>query len=488
MKIKSINGTSLDGLLLACIRLLTTVLGILSTMLLSRSLSLLEYGTYSQANLVISLGTSFSILGLTDGTLYFFNKAKNEEEARCSLNTIFAIQVGIGVLLGIAIVFCRSWIIAYYGNPNLAGLFIYIAFRPLLNNLISMLQTLQVSIGRAKAIAVRNIIIAVAKICSIYFAVVIGNDIKFIFIILLVLDAITVLYFWITFEKDKFPIQVWKADTGKIIEIIKFCVPMGIYILTNSLSRDIDKVCIGRLAGTEMLAIYTNCSTVLPVDIISSAFLTVVVPIMTRLVSNKQLKEGRELFSQYIQLGYFTTVTFSAVLFTLSREVICFLYGEKYLGGQVVFLMYTIVSGLRFASLSLVLSANGDTKKLMNISIIGLVANLFLNIVLYYVIGFIGPAVATVIITVATTIILFKYSVRILNCTFNDVICFKQLIKYLVEVIAASILIRACANVLDGILPEIVVLIISGVAICLLIFGFNIRTIFGLFKGINKFK
>lgn len=106
-----LKGTSTDAILLAVIRLLTMLLGIFSTMLLSKALSLQIYGTYSQANLIVSIGTSFSILGLTDGTNFFFNKARDETECRENLNTIFAIQVAIGGLLGFLILICKRSII-----------------------------------------------------------------------------------------------------------------------------------------------------------------------------------------------------------------------------------------------------------------------------------------------------------------------------------------------------------------------------------------
>ena len=57
---------------------------------------------------------------------------------------------------------------------------------------------------------------------------------------------------------------------------------MGIYVLTNSLCRDIDKMLIGGWYNTDQYAIYANCATLLPFDIISASFLTILIPILTR--------------------------------------------------------------------------------------------------------------------------------------------------------------------------------------------------------------
>ena len=489
MKKIKIEGAAFDAILLAIIRLMTTLLGIVSTMLLSKSLSLLAYGTYSQANLVISMGTSFSIMGFADGTSYFFNKAQNDEESQENIGTIFALQMIIGIFLGIGILIFQNLIIAYFDNTELAGLFIYIAFRPLLNNLLSMLQNLQISIGKAKTIAVRNIIVAVVKLLAIYLAINVFNNIQTIFLILLILDFCTVVYFWISFAADKYNINIFKFKKQILPQIMRFCIPMGVYVLTNSLSRDIDKFCIGKLGGTEQLAIYTNCSAILPVDIISAAFLTVVIPIMTRYVTANDFENGKQLFSKYIKISCLTTVTFSVALMMLSEEVILFLYGDKYLVGKSVFLLYMIVNILRFANLSLVVSANGETSLLMKLSIFTLILNIILNIVFYMLVGFTGPAIATVAITLLSVIWLMRRSMKILHMIWKEIFTIKELILFIVELIISGIIFRYLASFMtgNGISPMITIFVAGG-GMCGLVFLVNLKKLCVLFREINKLK
>lgn len=483
------RGISFDAVLLTFVRLLTTILGIFSTMLLSKSLSLSVYGTYAQANLVISIGTSFSILGLSDGINFFFNKAQNDIEGQKSVNTIFSVQMLIGTSVGICILIFSDIIIRYFQNENLAGLFIYIAFRPLLNNLLAMLQNLQVSIGKTKVIAGRNVIVAGIKLVAIYLAVNVFNDIRTIFLILLVLDGLIVLYFGISFSKEKYTINFFDIKVRLIPQILKFCIPMGLFVLTNSLSRDIDKFCIGRLGGTEELAIYTNCSVILPVDIISTAFLTVIIPVMTRYIASGDYARGSDLFSYYIQIGYLTTATFSVAIITLSSEVILFLYGEQYLAGKTVFLLYMVVTIFRFANLSLVLSAKGETSRLMGISIVGLIANTFMNIAFYRLMGFVGPAVATVVITGTTVLIMLKRSIEILHTNWNKVFNFKKLAVYILELFIISFAFRQVANYLRSLSISIIgTILIAGGGICGIVFLLNYKMLFSLLKQVNQLK
>ena len=66
-----------DAMILSGIRVMSILLNIISSAILSRKLQLHVYGTYSAANLVVSIATSFTILGMMDAANYFYhNKEK----------------------------------------------------------------------------------------------------------------------------------------------------------------------------------------------------------------------------------------------------------------------------------------------------------------------------------------------------------------------------------------------------------------------------
>lgn len=430
VKMKIISKNSADSILLVLVKAFTVISGILSTAILSRALSLELYGTYSQLNLVVTTTTSLTALGLIDAVNYYYNKTHNRQEQKEYLDTIEGVQVIIGFGAGLAILICNRIIINYFENELLAPLLIYIAFRPMFANIVTGLQILQVSVGRAKAVAVRNAILSILRLGAILITAYVTYDIKTILITFIVFEIVVALYFKFTFEKEQFKISWYKINWTKAKEILLYSIPMGIYIMTNSLSRDMDKLVIGKFCGTEQLAIYSNCSTLLPFDIVSSAFLTIIVPIMTRYINSKEIVKGRTLFKNYFRIGYITTFTFTIASMILSREMILMLYGEKYLSGQSIFILYTIVDMLKFANLSLVLTANGETKTLMKYSISALIANFILNILFYIIFGFVGPAIATVIITGILSFVLTKRSAMILGTLIRELIDWKEFISF----------------------------------------------------------
>ena len=72
----SLQGASLDGIILAAVKIVTMGLGLITTRLLSQYLSIFDYGTYSLIQLVVSSTVSITILGMMDGINYFFCSEK----------------------------------------------------------------------------------------------------------------------------------------------------------------------------------------------------------------------------------------------------------------------------------------------------------------------------------------------------------------------------------------------------------------------------
>ena len=279
---KVLKGNSGNSVLLAMVKAFTTVSGILSTMIMSHALSLELYGTFSQTNLIVTTATNITALGLVDAVNYFYNRSNDEKVQKAYINTIMGFQTIIGIVAGILIVALSNNLVEYFNNPMLSGFFWLIAFRPLFANLNVSLQYLQVSIGKAKSVAIRNAGFATLRLVVYAIAAWILKDITVVLIAFLVFEVIITVFFWWTFVKEKFMIKPYEIDWGKTKEILGYGIPMGIYVLTNSLCRDIDKMLIGGWYSTDQYAIYANCATLLPFDIISASFLMILIPILTR--------------------------------------------------------------------------------------------------------------------------------------------------------------------------------------------------------------
>ncbi len=430
-----LHGAAADSLILTFVKVVTAVLGLLTTKVLSTQFSLHEYGTYSQAMLLVSTITSITILGLTDATNFFYNAADDEVIRQQYIATIFGIQYGVGIVSGILVCILSLPIIQYFDNPDLKKIIYFAAWMPILANLIPMLQVLFVSIGKAKIIAVRNFVVSLVRLSFVAVACFITKDIKTIFILILIFDAAQFVYFYIIFSKNRFRISLSNFKKELITPILRFSIPMAIFIFTNALSRDIDKYVISYFTDTQTLAIYSNAAKVLPFDMLTTSFLTVLIPIITRQVRSENNTSAQITLKAYLRIGYLATWILVTGAIINAKELMIFLYDEKYLPGLGVFIVYLFTDMMRFANTSLILSAKGKTKTLMFWSIISLGANFVLNIIAFLAFGIIGPAFTTLILTIGLMIIFLAMSAKEIDSTFFALFDWKEVLLELFKLV-----------------------------------------------------
>ena len=428
-----IKGAASDSILLTIVRVVTAILGLIVTKLLSVYFSLEEYGTYSQAMLVVTTATSFSILGLTNAVNFFYNKTQDEQKQQEYISTIFGIQYIVGIICAIIILLAQKPIYLYFNNGDLKNVILFAAWMPLLENLLPMLQVLFVSIGKAKIIAIRNFIISVIRLLIVLFACLVTKNICTIFVILLITDIIQVIYFMYSFAKRKFKIKVKYFNMNMVPQVLEFSIPMAIYVLTNALTRDIDKYVVSFFTDTGTLAIYTNASKILPFDLITASFITVLIPIVTRQIGARDYKGALKTFRGYLRLGYLLTWIFAFGAVIVAKELMILLYDSKFLPGLSVFIIYLFVDMVRFANTSLILTAKGKTKILMYASIASLILNLIFNVLTFKYWGIVGPAATTLILTVALTIFLLHYGAKEIGYTIKDFFDKKEILFIIIQ-------------------------------------------------------
>jgi O-antigen/teichoic acid export membrane protein len=489
MKLPRIHNTSGDSILLAIVKLMTTVSSLLMTMVLSKALSLSVYGTFVQCVSVMTIGSSISIFGLADASNYFFNRTTDIEEKKRYVNNIFFALSSAAILAAIMILTFGKQIASYFSNPGLQPFLWLIAFRPLLMNTFCALQVLHVAIGKARSVMIRNLVVSLAQLAIVLAVSATTKDLRWILSMYLALDVVMTGLFFASFVKQGVTIRPCLPDWMLLREIFAFSLPMAAYILMNTLLREMDRLMIGGLEPAERLAIYANCSKILPFDFISASFLTILVPIITRLINGGAREEAKTLFSLYLKIGYTITWILTTASLLCSRQMIVFLYSDKYLPGEQVFILYVVVEMVRFANASLVLSASGKTRTLMYISGAGLIVNGILNYVLYQLIGFSGPAVATVVVTLATTVALCWISAKTLGTKMLCLFDFRQMARFLGKtfVCAAACLLFRYWLVNLRLHSYIVLFAVAG-AYCALMFSWNYREIRSTFARINRFR
>lgn len=482
------NGVMVDSFALAFVRVVTMFLSIICIKILSVEFSLQDYGTYSQAILIVTTITSFSILGLTDATNYYFNQYK-EDDRNSYISTIFCIQYVVGSLCGIGIIVFQDVLELYFGNEQLYSFFLWIALMPLCANLLAMLQVLYISIGRIRVIVIRNLIISILRLCIFVCACYVTHDVKTIIILTLICDIGQVLYFKIGISRSGLKIDIKNVNRKYIKPILKYSLPMASYVILNALMRDVDKLMIGNMADTEQLALYTNASRILPFDLLTVSLATVLLPHITQNITNRKFEVVQRIYGDYLNFGILTTLILVSGTIIFAKEAMLFLYDVKYLDALNIFIIYLFVDLLRIANVSLILSASGNTKRLMYISICAFTANVILNYLLFLCLGIVGPAIATVMVTLATNLYLMYVSSMIIHESLFKLLNYKSIILVIGEIIILGIFFKWINCILEvKLVSSSVRLILCYSSLIVFIFLLNRSVIVTYLKRINSLK
>lgn len=480
------GGAAIDSLLLAFVKVVTTMAGIVCTMVLSRTLTLAEYGTYSQGNLVISLITSMTVLGLTDASNYFFNRP---EYGRRYITNVLFLEVMVGVAAGVLVIIFGNQIALYFGNEAVAPLAAFLAFRPLTGNLLGTLQVLIVSLGKSKMLAARNLSVSVVKVAVVCVVGFVYKSLALIFCAYLVVDVVNVVWFIATYIRQVGRPELVDLDLRALKTILFFSIPMAVSVLVSTYSREMAKIVLGALATTEEYAVFANCSAQLPLDFVSASFMTVLMPIFTRYVGKGDLDSARSVYTKFLQTGYYLVWPFAVCLALLSPECVSILYGDNYVSGWPIFTMYLVTYATTFFSSTIVLTASGKTRIIMMIAVASLAGNAVLCLGFSLMFGIFGAAAASICVNFVTALVMLKKSCECLKGGLRYTADFSSMTKTLLLLIgltAPAFLLKVCLGVLG--LHEVPLAAIVAVAYLGCFYLVERNNVVALLRSINRMK
>lgn len=393
------GGASVDSLTLTAVKLLTMLSSMAVVKILSVKLSLTEYGIYSAIMVVVNMGINIAILGLLDATNYFFNQTTEKEKREQIIATTLLVELVVAGVFAILTVLFRTQISAYFQMPSIGSAIFIAAWIPLFMNGISIYQILYVAVKKAKLISLFSLVATLSKLIYVSIIAFTTKNITFIFACMLIAELIQLAAMIVIYKKATgYQLRFRIASKKLAIDILRYAIPMGTYIWINTLTKETDKLIIGRLAGPESLAMYTNAAKQLPFDILTASFITVLIPYITRFLASNRSVDAAHALSRYFQISMIGVWGLALGVFLRPEGLITILYSEQYTQTKAIFLIYIVVDMVRILQTSILFSATNNSKLLLRYAAIVCVGNIGLDILMYYQMGIIGPAVATLIV------------------------------------------------------------------------------------------
>lgn len=437
-----------DAVSLTVSKMIVLLIAMVSSMLLSRFRSFEEYGTYSQLLMVITLVTTVIMMGLPNSLNYFLAGADTDQDRRHFLSVYYTITTVLSLLVGAVLVAVTPLLIAYFENPLIGDFLYFLALFPWTRIILSGVENILVVYRRTPWITVYRLANSFALLGIILLVQLCGWSFRTYMLLYLGVEIAFALAVYVIATENAGGLRP-SFDPLLIKKIFTFSIPIGIATMVGTLNIELDKLMIGGLTDTEQLAIYTNASKEMPVTVIATSITTVLLPQMVRLLKKGENKTAATLWSDATLLSFTVTGFLSMALFVFAPEVITLLYSAKYLPGTAVFRIYSLLLLFRCTYFGMVLNATGHTKMILYSSIGSLILNLGLNYVFFFLFGFEGPAVASLLALVVMTVFQLSWTSRVLGIGLRQLFDWRALLTSLV----LNLLLAAVFLTLKVILP-----------------------------------
>lgn len=423
-----------DALYLTASRIAVSLISLVTSMLLARFRSLEEYGTYSQIIMVTDLVSTLLLLGLPNSINYFLAKAESDNERQRFMSAYVTLSTVMTVLTGICLFASIPLIIDYFNNPAIT-VFEYVFFiYPWSSLMINSLSNTCVVYGKANRLIVFNVVQAISTLSILLLSKVLGASFRQYMVLYmgsLIIFAVYALG-WMGRLIGKIRLFLSREI---VKEIFVFSIPMGLASVVGTLNAELDKLVIGKFFTTEEYAVFANAAKELPVTILATSLTAVLLPRMVRLLREGKARQAVTMwgYASNISFCFMSLIVGGFVVF--APDIMSLFYSEKYVtaGGVAVFRVYAVILLFRAIYWGIILNATGKTKFVFYSSLLTLVCNLIGNIIACYTLGFIGPAISSLVVTLLMAMAQLTFASKIIKVSVKEMIPWKQIAVYIIE-------------------------------------------------------
>ena len=255
--------------------LVQRILGLIILAILARLLSPEEYGLLGMVFVVTSFLAVFSDMGLSLATIQKADLTQDQ------ISNLFWINLLLGIALGAFTALAAPGIAAFYGRPELLTVTIYCAVNfPLtaLGALHGALLQRRMAFGRMTLAEGAGLI--GGGVSGILFAWY-GAGVFALVAQQLTKTLITTMGRWLF---TRWIPTLWTAQAG-LRSMIRFGGYVTVYNIVNCLSRNFDKILLGRFCGAVMLGLYTRAYVLMtfPIQLLSLPVSQVMIPALSSL-------------------------------------------------------------------------------------------------------------------------------------------------------------------------------------------------------------
>jgi O-antigen/teichoic acid export membrane protein len=420
-------------------RALTKVVGLVSAMILARVFAKEDYATYRQSLMIYTFAAPILSLGLPQA-IYYFMPNQPDRKRNILANNMATLAL-TGSLLTAFLLFGGSDFLAkQFNNPELAKTLRVMAWYPLFMFPVSGLGACLMVNNRVKQVASYNIISRIVMFVTVITPVFIWRT-PFAGVVGFVLAAAVVMgpALWLMLRAAD--TGIYRPDLSGIKEQLRFAVPLGLAGIIGQLSVNLDKILVSKFFDPETFAVYVNGAMEIPlIGMITGSATAVLLPDITRMLGTGKNEEALALWKRAAVKCATIIFPVMGFLMVMAPELMALLYGEKYVGSAVPFRIYLLLLPIRIAFFGTIFMGAGKSHLVLTMSAVALLLKIPISIYLVQRIGYLGPAVATVLVVYlwGKAFDVF-WARRLLKTSYREILPYRDLSKMLLAIFVASV-------------------------------------------------
>lgn len=458
------------------------VAAMLTTLLLlayfSRVMPEAQYGEFRQLLMLITFANAVLQLGYPSTLLQHQSITPDRNQA---LTSVGMIQWGIAAIWLIFALSLGDWLVGKLFEIASPAAVLWVVLIIAVNILAAIIYPMLLLANAYFSAGVYTLCSLLIPSLGIAVCYAIQPDMDAMFLTyLLCVTATTVVF--LAWSVAKSHARIAKPDAGVLPAIFHFGLRLGFGSVFGIGQRYIDKFYVASISGAAGFAIYANGSQEPPLfGALQRSINSVLIPELSVLFNEGKHGRARKIWSSAVIKSHAILFPGACFLAWNAALVIVTLFGEKYRESQYVFLLFTLLIPFRSISFAGILIAGGNARTVFNTSLAGFLATLAFAPLGIYLLGYLGAALAHVMITLLLVVWLTIESMKILQCKFSALLPWST--------VGLICLLSIVATLLSSLLPDdIFALPILVLCLKAIVFGLALLALyyrFGFLKEIN---
>ena len=456
-------------------QILTIILPIITVPYVTRIFTSEDLGNYVFYNSIVNYFSLFAMLGVG---IYGTKQIAAASDVSSTFWNIYAIQF-IASLLALIV-----YGLAVISVPNMDGIIPIILGVVLFSKMIDISWLFS---GKEdfKKITIRNVIIRIIGVISIFTFVKSSNNLYLYVFLIVIFDFLGQLVMWIPakkfIKKPSFNMNVIKKNLHPIVLLFLPQVAISLYVI-------LDKTLLGILGSYSDVGIYEQGQKLTSILLtVVSSLGAVMLPRVANLLSERRDKEVQDMVK-------FSFILYNLIMFPMIFGLIAVndVFVKLFLGKNfqdVKYVLYIVVINIMFVGWTNILGyqvlvVRNKNKEFMLSTTIPAFVSVAINIAVIPFFGYIGASITSVVVEILVFTIQWYYSRNIINkkLLFN-----KDLAKIILSslVMFGAVMLCKIALGFDGIIGLAIYLAVGGISYLGMIFllkTVNIREMKGMLR------